>query len=300
MNLGYCCINLSLKSLGIQTNRRIKKETFQKNGLNLISDIVIKNLNDLLTILKWNKENNIYVYRMSSDLFPWMSEYSFEQLPNFEKEILPILHKIGNFALENKIRLSFHPGQYSVLASPNENVLKNSIEDLNKHSKIMDLMGLPKNNDFPINIHIGGTYGDKESSAIRFCQNFEKLEESTKRRLVVENDDKESQFTSYDLYYKIYKKIGIPITFDHFHHSLHNNGISTYEAAHMCAETWKNSIPLQHYSSSKFLNEDSKSNKRAHADYIYEKIETYGLLCDIEIEAKAKDLALLKYREQYK
>lgn len=297
--LGYCCINLSLKDSGISTNRGIKKATWLSQGLPLVSQIAVQNLTDLLAILKWNVSNDIKVYRMPSDIFPWMSEYNLSDLPNFESQVLPLLKEIGSFAMANGIRLSFHPGQYTVLASPTEKTVIASINDLEKHTSVMNLMGLPHTHEFPINIHIGGTYGDMDSAASRFCSNFDKLSDSAKSSLVIENDDKESQYSVSDLYTKIYKNIGTPITFDHFHHFLHSRGQLSYDAAHLAAETWKSVRPLQHYSSSKQINESSLAIKRAHADFIYEVIPHFGLSCDIEIEAKAKDLALLKYRNQF-
>jgi UV DNA damage endonuclease len=297
MNLGYCCINLSMKDRGITINRGMTKKTWQAQGLERASLLAEQNLKDLLTILQWNLENNIRVYRMSSDIFPWMSEYQFEQLPNYES-LCQLMQKIGAFVSKHNMRISFHPGQFDVLASPSESIVKKTIWDLDQHARIMDLIGLPQNYTAAINIHIGGTYGDKESAAARFCKNFVNLSESTKKRLVVENDDKATQFGTKDLYDLVYSNIGTPITFDHLHHRFCTNSLSASEAAHLAASTWKECTPLQHYSSSK-LYEDSTALNRSHADYIYEIIPDYGLTVDVEVEAKAKDLAVLKYRNDF-
>lgn len=295
MRLGYCCINLSLRDKGITGNRGMIKKTWQERGTKYAGELAQLNLQDIYSILKWNLENGIFVYRMSSDIFPWMSEYQFEDLPNFS-QLSPILKKIGDFAKSNSIRLSFHPGQFDVLASPNPEVVRKTIYDLDQHSRIMDLMELPQSHCAPINIHVGGTYGDKDSALARFCDNFLKLADSTKSRLVVENDDKASQFGVLDLFHGIYEKVGCPITFDHFHHRFCTNGLTQKDAAILAASTWGEVTPLQHYSSSKMLYEDSSVINRSHADYVYEPIPSYGLIADVEIEAKAKDLALLKYR----
>jgi UV DNA damage endonuclease len=296
MRLGYCCINLSLKDQGISTNRGMVKKTFLAKGLPYVSELIQLNLKDLSKLLEWNIENRILVYRMSSDLFPWMSEYQFEDLPEFNK-IQSLLSQIGNYILSNNIRVSFHPGQFNVLASPNPIVVEKTIYDLDQHAKIMDLMGLPKSYQFPINIHIGGSYGDKSSALERFCENFKFLSNSTKSRLVVENDDKASQFGVLDLFEGVYNKIGCPITFDHLHYTFCTNDITAESAAQLAASTWGNITPLQHYSSSKALYEDSSVIPRSHADYIYEVIPHFNIFpLDIEIEAKAKDLAVLKYR----
>jgi UV DNA damage endonuclease len=102
-----------------------------------------------------------------------------------------------------------------------------------------------------------------------------------------------------DLYQMVYLKIGTPITFD-FHHHRFNTGDLTEEAAlRLAYTTWHGHTPLTHYSSCKKTFEDSSVIARSHADHVYEKINNYGLTIDIEVEAKAKDLAVLKYREQY-
>jgi UV DNA damage endonuclease len=224
-----------------------------------------------------------------------MSEYRFEDLPDFET-ISDLAKKVGSFSHIYDQRLSFHPGQFDVLASPNTEVVRKTIYDLDQHARIMDLMGLPATHQFPINIHIGGSYGDKSSSLERFCNNFKKLSPSAQSRLVVENDDKASQFGVIDLFEGVYNIIGCPITFDHFHHRFCTNEISAEQAAILAASTWGDITPLQHFSSSKALYEDSTVINRSHADYVYEKIPNYGFDADVEIEAKAKDLALLKYR----
>ncbi len=294
MRLGYCCINLSLKDQGVSTNRGMIRKTFDERGLEYVSSLVKQNLTDLLVILLWNQANGIKVYRMSSDLFPWMSEYRLEDLPNYE-DILSAAETVSKFVEIYDLRLSFHPGQFDVLASPNPRVVEKTIYDLDQHARIMDMMGLPRDHRAAINIHVGGSYGDKASALERFCENFNRLAPSTRARLVVENDDKASQFGVIDLFDGIYKKVGCPITFDHFHHRFCTNDISAEEAAKLAASTWGSITPLQHYSSSKALYEDSSVINRSHADYVYEVIPDYGFEVDIEVEAKAKDLAVLRY-----
>lgn len=294
MNLGYCCINLSLKDSGVSTNRSMIKRTFLEKGKDYAGELAFMNLKDLLKILKWNVDNGIKIYRMSSDIFPWMSEYQFEDLENFQ-QLNSQLQNIGQYIKENGLRVSFHPGQFDVLASPSEHIVEKTIFDLDQHSRIMDLMGLPQDHSSAINIHIGGSYGDKEKALNTFCKNFERLSQSTTSRLVVENDDKASQYGVQDLYDGVYKKIGCPITFDHFHHLFCPNDLDSGSAATLAASTWGNITPLQHYSSSRMIHEDSSVVNRSHADYIYEPIQSYGIIADVELEAKAKDLALLKY-----
>ena len=291
--LGYCCINLSLTDKKISANRGMIKKTFETKGKDYAAELAYLNLCDLLEIIKWNVDNDIMVYRMSSDIFPWMSEYEIQELYNFS-QIQQKLTEIGDFVIESGIRVSMHPGQFDVLCSPNPAVVVKTIKDLNQHSEIMDLMGLPITHRFPINIHLGGTYGDKESAASRFCENFERLADSTKKRLVVENDDKATQYSVRDLYVMVYRKIGTPITFDYHHHRFNTGDLSEEEAFKLAYSTW-DCTPLYHYSSCKKTFEDASVIARSHADYIYEKIKTYDSNIDIEVEAKAKDLAVFQY-----
>lgn len=281
----------------ITANRGMIKRTFEQRGVTYCSELAHQNVKDILKILEWNLDNGIYVYRMSSDIFPWMSEYEITELPNFD-QILPDMQAVGAFAMANGIRLSMHPGQFDVLPSPTLSVVTKTVKDLNQHAQIMDLMGLPCDYRFPVNIHVGGTYGDKEVAAARFCQNFALLNDSAKSRLVVENDDKAAQYSVRDLFTLITANIGAPITFDFHHHRFNTGGLTEEQALRLAASTWP-CTPLTHYSSSKKTFEDSSVIARSHADYVYEKINPYGLTLDIEVEAKAKDLAILQYRKQY-
>jgi len=295
--LGYCCINLSLADQKVSANRGMIKKTFEAKGKDYAADLAYLNLCDLLTIIKWNVDNEIMVYRMSSDIFPWMSEYEITELYNFS-QISAKLTEIGNFVIASGIRVSMHPGQFDVLCSPNPAVVKKTIKDLNQHAQIMDLMGLPINHRFPVNIHLGGTYGDKESAAQRFCENFTKLAESTQKRLVVENDDKAAQYSVRDLYLMVYKKIGTPITFDYHHHRFNTGDLTEEQAFSLAYSTW-DCTPLYHYSSCKKTFEDSSVIARSHADHVYEKIRTYDHNIDIEVEAKSKDLAVIQYLKNW-
>lgn len=300
--IGYCCICLGIndglkKKDHIMVNRGMVKRTFLTKGLDYVSELVVLNLKDTLEVLKYNVSKNIYVYRLSSDSFPWMSEYEFEDLPKFNL-IKSLLIKIGNFIKENDIRCSYHPGPFNVLGSENQSVVDKTIKELNKHAEIMDLMCLDKTTYYPINIHIGSTKPSLELAASKFCDNFTKLSDSCKKRLVVENDDSPNQYSVSMLYDMVYKKIGIPITFDQHHFNFGPQDQTMEDALKLAHSTW-NTKPLTHMSSSKKIEDDTKL-KTAHADFIYEKIETFGLEFDTEIEAKLKDLSVIKYYNDYK
>lgn len=298
-NLGYCCINLTLREKGIFTNRGMIKRTFQAKGPEYAGELALQNLKDLYIILEWNNHHNIKIFRISSTIFPWMSEYEFEDLPNFD-EIHNQLRLIGKYVKDNNMRVGFHPGQFCVLPSPTEKVVVNTINELDKSAQILDYMGLPINHKYSLNIHVGGSYGDKVETLKRFRQNFSKLSTSAQARLVVENDDKESQYSVHDLFHGISNQIGVPITFDFFHHTFCTGDLSTDDAARLAASTWPNGIrPLAHFSSSKKVFEDESVIARSHADLLYEKIPEIGEHFDIEIEAKSKELALFNYVDSY-
>jgi UV DNA damage endonuclease len=233
---------------------------------------------------------------MTSDLFPWVSEYEISDLPDYE-EISAVLREAGNKAKSADQRLTFHPSPYSVLASQNESVVNKALKELRQHGEIMDLMGLERSTYYPINIHVNTAKPTKEESAERFCRNFEKLDDSVKLRLVVENDDKKSAFTPSDLYNLIYKKIGIPITFDFHHYYCNPDSLTQEEALDMCLSTWKNTQAITHYSDSRKLYEDSSAKEVAHSDWIHNKVPTYDKNFDIELEVKMKELALLRILE---
>jgi UV DNA damage endonuclease len=295
MILGYACINMTLGKQGITTNRSMIKKTFMQKGIEYAGELALKNVFDLGAVIQWNIDNDIRLYRMSSDIFPWASEYSIESLPQYD-EIRDILRQIGNIATINDVRIGCHPGPFNVLCSPNPNVVQNTIKDLETHAQIFDMMGLSRTPYNKINIHCNGTYGDKIASMQRFCDNFEKLSDSVKSRLTIENDDKASMYTVKDLMH-IHERIGIPIVFDYHHHSIHNEGMSERDALAIAIQTWGDIKPVVHYSSSKQKETGNPKDKpQAHADYILEEINTYGFDVDIMLECKAKELALLEYR----
>lgn len=283
------------KSKRITTNRSMIKRTFQAKGIPYASELALQNSKDLLKILKWNEENNIKFYRMSSNIFPWASEYKLEQLPDYE-EICYSLMEAGDFANQVGQRLSFHPGPFNKLAAKDDRIVNNTIKDLEHHSEIFDIMGFVPSYYNKINIHVGAAYDDKQETAYRFCKNFDKLSDNLKKRLTVENDDKLSLFTTKDLYCHVYRFIDMPIVFDYHHHRIHNEGMDEGEALGFAMETWGNVTPVCHLSESRRQEQNIECLIQAHSDYVYEPINTYGHQFDLMIEAKAKELALLRYR----
>lgn len=291
MSIGYACINMQLAEKGITTNRGMIRKTFMEKGIAYASQLALQNVLALLQILDWNITHNIPVFRVTSDLFPWASEYALERLPDYT-EIRSILEAAGKLP----IRISTHPGPFNKLAGTGA-TLDNTIKELETHSQIFDLMNLPLSHWSKINIHIGGAYGDKMGTINRFAQNFKKLSANLQSRLTVENDDKRGLFTVGELL-ALYKLTGIPIVFDYFHHKL-NPGMQTEEEAFLSAfNTW-NTKPLFHYSSSRRDMEDATSKREAHSDWAHEKINMYGKDIDLILETKMKELSVLRYREMY-
>ena len=307
MNLGYACINMNLsnpKQFGsdkekITTNRSMIKRTFQEKGVEYVSELALQNVIDLNHIIKWNEQHNIKFFRMSSEIFPWASEYKWEDLPDI-KMIKVWLENAGLMASEYGQRLTSHPGPFNVLVSPNPKVVDNTITDLSIHGDIMDFMGLSRTPYNKINIHCNGVYGDKESAMDRFCKNFERLPENVQTRLVVENDDKASMYSVKDLYEGIHKRIGIPITFDYHHYKFNTGGQTEQEALELAISTWPNGIvPAVHYSESRaehLLDESIKP--QAHSDIINDLPNTYGKEVDVMVEAKSKELSILPFIEK--
>lgn len=303
VNIGYCCISLGIneslkKKDHISVNRGMVKKTFDKRGLPYCSELTILNLKDCLKVLQYNIKKGIKVYRMSSEMFPWFTHYKLTDLPNFNI-IESLLQDIGRFALSNDMRIGFHPGPFCIISSEREDVVENSIDELDKHSQMLDLMGLPANNYYSINIHLNSTKPTLEASAERFCNNFPLLAETTKKRLTVENDDKQAQFTVNDLYNMIHKKVGIPIICDSLHYACHTGGFTWEETFRLAISTWGDTKPLCHHSSSKKLNEDATTTLQTHTDFLYEPFENFGVDVDIELECKMKDIALFKYLKDY-
>jgi UV DNA damage endonuclease len=297
--MGYACINmhLSKQKPRVYTGRSMIKRTFKSKGINYASELGLQNCKDLLEIIKWNHDNGFNFFRITSNLFPWCSEYDLKHMPDYEA-ICNVLSEAGQYAIDNDIRITCHPGPFNVLTSPHPHVVDNCIKDLTTHGEVFDLMNLSRTPYNKINIHIGGAYGDKVSSMKRFCENFHRLPNSVKSRLTVENDDKASMYSVVDLYEGVYKVIGIPIVFDYHHHRFCTGGLTEEDALEVAISTWNNITPVVHYSESRNIEqEDDKIRPQAHSDYVYDYIDTYGNRVDIMVEAKAKELAVLKYKE---
>lgn len=299
-NIGYACINMTLAESKITTGRTCRWATFQKEGIGHASKLALQNCKDLVTILEWNEKMGIKFFRVGSELLPWGNKIDITQYPDFH-EICKVLQQVGEIARRSQQRLTAHPGPFNLLASPKAEVVENTIKDLEMHSLIFDLMGLDQTPYNKINIHIGATYGNKEKAADTWVSNLKLLSKSALSRLTVENDDKASMFSVKDLFHMVFVRTGVPIVFDFHHHRFNDGGLSELEALNLAMSTWGYIVPVVHYSESKSLHEENnKIRPQAHSDYIHGPINTYGKKVDVMVEAKAKELAILKYLQNEK
>lgn len=299
---GYACINTELSTLPkkdrIITNRSMIKKTFDERGIQYSSELSLENVKDLAKIVNWNHKKGIKFFRVSSEIFPWSSEYSLEDLPNFS-QIKTGLELVGNLSRKYDQRLTFHPGPFNKLSSNNDVIVKNTIKDLETHGKIFDLMGFSKTHYNKINIHVGAAYDDKKKALYDFNKNLDKLSDSVRNRITVENDDKESLYSTKELYNDVYKVSQVPIVFDFHHHKFCNGGQTEEEALSLALSTWGSTKPVVHYSESRSDEYKQKCKPQAHSDFIYNKINNYNLKFDCMIEAKMKEVALIKYFHQH-
>ncbi len=293
---GLCCISLINKSKDLSFKTitwKIFSSLPKEDRIKRISSIYLHNAKvirhniDLCALKKWN-------YRVSSDIFPLMThpefDIKFDELPD-KTEIYRYLAECKEISALNGIRLSCHPDQFNVLPSESEKTVKQTIIELNYHGWFMDLLS-PDNkmpHESPINIHLNLSKGNLEDIAKRFKDNFDKLDQSSKSRLVVEVEDK-GQWNARNLIDIFYPIVSIPITFDYLHHKCNPNGLSEEESFNLCYNTWK-TRPLFHYSES-IPNE---KNARKHASIPLEIPTIYGEHeIDLDMEFKDKDYAILE------
>ena len=293
MALGYVCMNRQLRQLDepLRCNRTIQKKTWESEGLERASEVSLQNVCDLVEILKWNVEQDIQFYRCSSMLFTWNSEYDLRELPDWS-EISSKLVEAGRIVRENDMRFSFHPAQWCALASPTESTRENAAEDLNNHAAWMDAMGLPQTPEYPINIHVGGYYGDKEATAERWIENWKKLDTGARRRLTIENDDGVNEWSVSELVETIGEYV--PVTFDYHHHSF-SGEISYRDAFELAKETWP-CRPVTHYSEPACLWGSDK-NPVSHSHIVSDMPRWLAEESDVMLEAGSKEGAIFWIRK---
>lgn len=284
IRIGYACTPCTLP---FKTSRSFILKNFIEERF---SQCVKENLDDLMNILKWNVENSICMFRISSDIIPFGSHSinTIKWWEMFRTELLTC----GDYIKDHNLRVSMHPGQYTVLNSPNEEVVTKSISDIEYHCKFLDSLGVDYTNK--IILHVGGVYGDKTLSTRRFIDNFKRLSPSSQKRLVVENDDK--SYTLEDVL-SICETLNIPAVFDNLHHKLNPCPLTFDEILKKVSGTWKKEdgkIKV-HYS-----DQDLEKKNGAHSQFVVsenflnyiERLE--NLPIDIMLEVKDKEISAIK------
>ncbi|MET3699055.1 UV-damage endonuclease [Bacillus oleivorans] len=276
------------------TFTRFQKLPVQERMDKLLS-VTGHNLDHTLRILYFIVAHGIEIYRFSSALVPLATHP--EVLWDFITPFRFKWQEIGDFVKKHRLRVSFHPSQFTLFTSPKQTVTKNAVQNMKYHYKMLEAMGIA--DEARMNIHIGGTYGDKESAIQQFYNNMKQLPDSVKQRMTLENDDK--TYNAMETI-EVCEKVGIPFVFDYHHYMANTGGYSIEEILPYVFDMWKNDAfpPMLHLSSPK-----SEKQYRAHADYLdiefikplLSLLKDFGEDVDIMIEAKAKDLALLKLVE---
>ncbi|MBZ9624279.1 UV DNA damage repair endonuclease UvsE [Clostridium sp. FP2] len=285
MKIGYACIPLTIDA---RTNRRLTLKNFSEK---MLLEVLEQNLIDLRQILENNEKYNIKLFRISSDIVP-LGSHSINEIP-WHKYFQNELNEIGEYIKKCGMRVSMHPGQYTVLNAEKEDIVEKAIKDLEYHARFLDALGVDGENK--IILHIGGGYGDKVSAMNRFIENFKRLSLSVKNRLVIENDDR--TFNINDLLF-VSAEINIPVIFDNLHHECnHEMEIPIKEIMNRVAKTWKeeDGNPKVHYS-----QQDLRKHVGAHSNTIiikdfleyYEEVKEFNI--DIMLEVKDKDVSAIK------
>ena len=239
MSIGYACLVVGVT--GTKMSRVMKKNATEEK----LNEVTLHNLLALEKMIDYNIKNGIKLYRISSDVIPFGSS-PVNSLPwweIFKKDF----ERIGRKIKESGMRVSFHPGQYTVLNSPTEETVARAIEDLQYHNRVLECLGV--NYEHKIVLHIGGVYEDKEKASQRFMENFQKLDPAIKQRLIIENDDR--LYTIEDVL-SIAKQIRIPVVYDNLHHTVNPSGNLSSDAEWIleAGKTWREEDGKQkvHYS----------------------------------------------------
>jgi UV DNA damage endonuclease len=272
-------------------------------------------LGALRRILDYLDRNDVRMYRMAPAIAPYASHPDLPQFHDQVRECAAELAEVGAIARERDIRLSTHPGQYTVLNSERPDVRAAAVAELEVQAALLDAMGLGP--EAVVVLHVGGAAGGVQASLDRFEAGFAQLSGRARARLVIENDDR--TFGLADVL-PLARRTGLRVVFDLLHHRCHDpERIPDAEALAAALATWPpDETPKIHFSSPRLDVEERRVRTgrrverrlvlpqlRAHADLVdpigFEHVlrETGGGRdFDVMLEAKAKDLALLRLRDQ--
>lgn len=286
--IGYACINTSIAAT---TNKTCKLANCTPERLR---QLIHSNLSGLTEVLEWNYKHNIFLYRISSVIIPFAS-HPVNTIP-WWKENKDKLKDIGEFIKKTGMRVSMHPGQFVNINSPNSEVVRLSLNDLEWHAKFLDCLELDSTHR--LIIHTGGVYNEKEKAIQRFIKVYNDIPDHIKMRLTLENDEK--SYNVWDVL-KISKEIGIPVVFDILHHQVNNTNKKKdndlKSILEECFSTWneKTGIPKIHYSSQK---PGGKPGSHANSINMDDFVEFYfkfkDLDFDIMFETKNKEKSVLE------
>ena len=258
---------------------------------------------------------DIRMYRLSSNIAPYLTHPDLPQFHNQLLECADELAALGARARDLDLRVSMHPSQYIVLNSPDERIVAASVRDFAAQTEILDRMSMSL--DCKVVTHVGGVYGDRRAAADRFCARYEALPDPVRQRLVLENDEISWPVTDI---LAIHDRIGIPLVFDILHHRVNNpEGLPDLDAFRRCHACWPpNQTPKMHFSTQRAADREVVRRDRATkerksftqaakagqhddwidpADFLAFVAATNDLHYDVMLEAKQKDLALLQLRE---
>lgn len=284
MSVGYVSIILS------EPDIKMKSCILKNASPEHLSALIEHNITTLDQMLEFNRRHDIRLFRLSSGFIPFAS-HPINKLRWWQKYSKQFL-ALGDKAKRYKIRLSFHPGQYTTLSSPNRVIVQKSLKDLQYHARVLDAMGLDSSSKMIL--HIGGFYEGKKESIERFIKNYSKLPQNIKNRLVIENDDK--IYTATEVLY-ISKRTGAPVIFDYLHHLLNHEGeLDTANILQQVRKTWRKKDGVQkiHYSQQA---QGKRAGSHSLSIEVPEFVEFYKTLpqpIDVMLEVKDKDLSALK------
>ncbi|KAL2159040.1 hypothetical protein VTH06DRAFT_2799 [Thermothelomyces fergusii] len=282
------------------------KEPSLERGLKFVQDLGLANARDIVRMLRWNDRYGIKFMRLSSEMFPFAShpEHGYKLAP-FASEVLA---EAGRVAAELGHRLTTHPGQFTQLGSPRQEVVDAAVRDLEYHDEMLSLLRLPEqqDRDAVMVLHMGGVFGDKAATLDRFRANYARLSASVKARLVLENDD--VSWGVHDLL-PVCEELGIPLVLDYHHHNIVFDSarcregtldISRPELQARIAATWtrKRIKQKMHYSEPR-PGAVTPRDRRKHSARVM-TLPPCPPDMDLMIEAKDKEQAVFELMRTFK
>ncbi len=238
MRIGYPCINRSIPPARIRTFRLASYSAAR------LAETVAANLDFLAAMVRYNVEHGLGFLRISSDLVPFASHPVC--VDDWGGAFRERFAAIGRLVRDGRLRISMHPDQFTLINARDPEIVRRSIRELEYHVRVLELLELDA--AAKVQIHVGGVYGDRAESLARFARNWVRLPAAVRRRLVVENDDR-----NYPLgdCLELHARCGIPVLFDAFHHAILNRGEPLAEALAAAARTWSaaDGLPMVDYSS---------------------------------------------------